>query len=120
MKRAHRQRRKGGGRKFADGLFSKTRFTRKARRHFLFQSSVKRFLVETGISRQSYYRFLNRNPLLKIEITKSRREHFEMRMRNREEMRIFFKENPNASYPDFLFRNLDTSLAELANKNVII
>lgn len=105
MNKLARKRRKGSGRKFADGRISKPRFIRQARKWFMISRSVRHFIAKTRISRQTYYRFLNKHPQLKKEIAESRKNI----IKHRKEMIEWLIKNPDKKVIDYYFRNIGQS-----------
>jgi DNA invertase Pin-like site-specific DNA recombinase len=106
MKKKQRQRKKGGGRKFADGNFSKAQFIHRARKWFLYNTSIKGFLLKYGISRQTYYRFLNTHQWFNKEITDGRHDLIRLKKRNLLQMLQWLKDNPDKAPFDYYFRDI--------------
>jgi len=110
-----RKRKKGGGRKFADGRISRIRFIRSARKWFTYKYSVEDFLKQTGVSRQSYYRFLYKNELLHGEIKESRKRLILGEKENRKQLFAWLKKNPDKYIIDYYLRNIEFKLPEITN-----
>ncbi len=111
---ASKKRKKGGGRKFSDGKFSNRQFIHLLRKEFEYQYSINRFLNNVGISRQSYYRFLNKHPDIKREIVTHRHNLILKRKQDMEEMIKFFRENPEKHIVDYYQRNLEIRPIEIS------
>ncbi len=117
MKKKQRQRKKGGGRKLADGRISK----RVLKRHILewfkyeYEFSVKRFIKKHNISRQTYYRFLASNSSFRDWVYAKRKEiiktHKDMRM----QMCIWLRDNPDKNMSDYFLRDIGN-----INTNIVI
>lgn len=106
MEKKQRQRKKGGGRKLTDGNFSKVQFIHRARRWFLYEPSIKKFLWKYNLSRQTYYRFLNTHEWFKVEINKLRSDAIFYNRRNRRQLLQWLKDNPDKNQIDYCLRDL--------------
>lgn len=106
MEKAIRKRRKGGGRKLADGKISKTRLKREAIKWFTHNTSVEDFLRHVHISRQTYYRFLDKHPDTKAKVFELRNGVIELHKKQIEEMLAFLRENPKALPSDFYLKDI--------------
>ncbi len=102
-----KKRKKGGGRKFTDGRFLKRRFVNLLHREFEYHYSVQRFLWKANISRQAYYRFLSKNPIIKKEIQGRRESLIFREKQNKADLLLFLRKNPEKSMFDYHFRNFE-------------
>lgn len=100
-----RIRKKGGGRKPFDNKYSKRQFIRRLNAYFEYNYSVKGFVSMNGISRQSFYRFLNNNPELKEKVFSTKEANKQRVIRNRKERLEWMFHNPTKDYVDYLLRN---------------
>lgn len=73
-----RKRKKGGGRKFTDGRLSEKQMIRKLKEYFEHDTSVKKFVAQTKITRQTYYRFLNKYPEAKKEVAEKQKRNLDV------------------------------------------
>jgi DNA-binding transcriptional MerR regulator len=109
------KRKRGGGRKFSDGKLSKRQFIQLLRKEFEYQSSIKHFLYEAEISRQSYYRFLNKYPNVKEEIQTHRHNFIVKRKQDMKRKLKFLRENPEKHMVDYYLRNIKISEISLSD-----
>lgn len=65
---------KGSGRKFTDGKMREDKFIKNMQAWFMSSYSIRDFLNQSGISRQTYYRLLKKYPKLKHQISSARKE----------------------------------------------
>lgn len=115
MEKKQRQRKKGGGRKFADGRISTSKFMQRARRYFLLEHSIKRFLHTYNLSRQAYYRFLNTHKWFKQEVTKLRADSIYYEKKNRRMLLQWMKDNPDKQPYEYFLRDIENT-----NTNIVI
>jgi len=101
---------KGGGRKFTDRRMSERKFKFFLKKEFSKNYSVKNFLFKAGVSRQTYYRFLNKYPKIKRWIFEQRCQLIYIQKKQREEMFEFLSKNPEKSLIDFYIKDIDLSL----------
>lgn len=120
MQKQVQKRRKGGGRKLADGKMSKTRLKREAIKWFTYDTSVDGFLRKVGISRPTYYRFLNKYPKLKGEIFTLRSDAIERHKTEMSAIALFYRNNPNSTLVDYYDYKLDISISQCANTPIVI
>lgn len=109
MEKALKKRRKGGGRKFADGRISKARFVRSARKWFEVEISISRFLWRNDISRPSYYRFLNKHEWLKSEINEIRTNRIRHQKETKRKLLAWMRENPTKPWIDYYLEQISIS-----------
>lgn len=108
MEKKQRQRKKGGGRKLADGRMSR----RVLKRHILkwfkyeYEFSVKRFIRKYNISRQTYYRFLASNPTFRDWVYAKRKEIIKIRKDMMMNMCIWLRDNPDKNMTDYFLRDI--------------
>jgi hypothetical protein len=106
MEKKQRQRKKGGGRKFTDGYLTKAQFIRRARRWFSYNPLIKGFLLKYGLSRQTFYRFLDTHEWFNKEITELRHTNIQNKKRSLLHMLQWMKENPDKTQFDYYFRDI--------------
>ncbi len=106
MKNKAQKRRKGGGRKLADGKITEVRLTRLASEWFQQETSVDHFLQKVQISRQTYYRFLNRHPTLKTWISDSREKNIQAKKVRIKNILSFYNTNLEKNYLDFVLKDI--------------
>lgn len=113
-------RKKGAGRKLADGRVSEVVLIRELRSWFKEDTSVSRFLNKFHISRQTYYRLLKKHPLLKNEVMRSREELIVYRKERRRKMLAWMKDNPYKSLIDYHLKDLTYTPFELTHTQPLI
>lgn len=122
MEKKQRQRKKGGGRKLADGRMSR----RSLKKHILnwfkyeYEFSVKRFIRKYNISRQTYYRFLRSTPVFRDWVYSQRKEVIKTHRENMWNMSIWLRDNPDKNMTDYLLRDLNNFQIEIPNNDIKI
>lgn len=122
MKTATRKRKKGGGRKLADGRMSR----RSLKRHILnwfkyqYEFSVKRFIQKHNISRQTYYRFLASMPAFRDEVYARRIEIKKTHRENMWKMSIWLRDNPEMNISDYLIKDINNLQIIIPNEEIKI
>lgn len=117
MEKKQRQRKKGGGRKFADGKISKYKFMQRARRYFLLEHSIKRFLRIHNLPRRAFYRFLDTHLWFKEEITKLRSDSIYYEKKNRLMLLQWMKDNPDKQLYDYFLRDIGNTTTNIVIPN---
>ncbi len=109
----HRVRRKGGGRKFFDGKYNKRQFDRRLYNYFRFGFSIKHFLQEVEVSRQSLYRYLNKYPAIKADILGLKNRNIAAKKQQITDQLQWLRKNPDAYPIDYHLRNIAVPNVEI-------
>jgi hypothetical protein len=110
MEKKQRQRKKGGGRKLADGKISKRTLKKNVLNWFKYRCeySVQKFIVKHKISRQTYYRFLASDPAFRKEVYTKRIEAIKSQKEMRRKLFLWLRDNPDKHMMDYFLKDLSS------------
>lgn len=86
----------------------------------MYETSIKRFQEQLGISRPAYYRFVNRRKRLLAEISEARLLNITREQEYRRRVLQWMRENPGKDEIAYLVWRTDQSLVELSTLKIIM